>query len=156
LNGLETATEQHQQIATRKRVVAERVDSLAMAVDRQAPLDTNLEAAFVRIAEVAVGLAVGFMLEGSGMYSDGSESVRRDGYSSLATRQLQSALREAVERLPERERAVVRAHYFEGRQFNAIADELALTKGRISQLHKQALERLNAELASRGQAAFEA
>ncbi|MCW7540863.1 sigma-70 family RNA polymerase sigma factor [Aquabacterium sp. A7-Y] len=157
LNGLENATEQHQQIAARKRLVEERANALAEAADA-APAggEEDLEAALARIADVAIGLAVGFMLEGSGMYSDSTEVVRRDGYASLATRQARAALQEAVSRLPERERQVVQGHYFEQRPFMEIANTLSLTKGRVSQLHKQALERLRAVLGEHDGEAFDA
>jgi RNA polymerase sigma factor for flagellar operon FliA len=154
LNGMESATEQHQQIAERKRRTGERARSLCEAATPPA-VDAGVEAAFARIADVAIGLAVGFMLEGSGMYSDGTEALHRDGYTSLATRRMQASLVDAVERLPEREREVVRAHYFEQQPFGDIAEKLSLTKGRISQLHKQALTRLKNELAVHGGASFE-
>jgi RNA polymerase sigma factor for flagellar operon FliA len=48
-------------------------------------------------------------------------------------------LREAVEKLPDRERLVIRRHYFDHREFRIIARELAVTPGRVSQLHAQAL-----------------
>jgi RNA polymerase sigma factor for flagellar operon FliA len=48
-------------------------------------------------------------------------------------------LREAVDKLPDRERLVIRRHYFDHREFRVIARELTLTPGRVSQLHAQAL-----------------
>jgi RNA polymerase sigma factor for flagellar operon FliA len=48
-------------------------------------------------------------------------------------------LREAVDKLPDRERLVIRRHYFDHREFRLIARELTLTPGRVSQLHAQAL-----------------
>jgi len=51
-------------------------------------------------------------------------------------------LREAVEKLPDRERLVIRRHYYEHREFRVIARELTITPGRVSQLHAQALGRI--------------
>lgn len=139
LNGLEHSTEHQQQAGARRRAIRERSASLAEA---PAAGGDSLEAALARISEAAIGLAVGFMLDGTGMYSDGGELTRRDGYASLAMRQLLLRLRDAVRDLPEPERGIVEGHYFQQRPFVDIAAGLALTKGRVSQLHKRAMQRL--------------
>jgi RNA polymerase sigma factor for flagellar operon FliA len=41
-------------------------------------------------------------------------------------------------------------HYFNGASFEDIARDLDLTKGRISQLHKRAIERLRTMLKTSG------
>jgi RNA polymerase sigma factor for flagellar operon FliA len=51
-------------------------------------------------------------------------------------------LREAVDRLPRRERLLIRRHYFDHCEFRVIARELTVTPGRVSQLHAQALVRI--------------
>lgn len=139
LNGLEQSTEHQQQAGARRRAIQERSASLAEA---PAAGGDTLEAALARISEAAIGLAVGFMLDGTGMYSEGNEVTRRDGYASLAMRQLLQRLRDAVRDLPEPERGIVEGHYFQQRPFVDIAAGLALTKGRVSQLHKRAMQRL--------------
>lgn len=53
---------------------------------------------------------------------------------------------EAVDRLPERERTIVRLHYFEGVRFKDIGQLLGVSEPRISQLHSRALGRLRSEL----------
>jgi RNA polymerase sigma factor for flagellar operon FliA len=55
------------------------------------------------------------------------------------TRQL---LREAVERLPERDRLVIALYYYEGLKFSEIAKVLDLSEGRISQIHSEVLRQL--------------
>jgi RNA polymerase sigma factor for flagellar operon FliA len=47
-----------------------------------------------------------------------------------------------LEHLTPREQAVVRMHYLQGMTYEDIAATLRITKGRVSQLHQQALERL--------------
>ncbi|HEV7913041.1 MAG TPA: sigma-70 family RNA polymerase sigma factor [Albitalea sp.] len=153
LNGLARSTELHQQIASRKRLVDSRTASLAE--DGATVQDASLEAALARLAKVAVGLAVGFMLEGTGMFDDGQAVTRFDGYASIAVRQLRTRLRTAVAFLPWQERRVLEGHYFQQQAFVEIADDLGLTRGRISQIHKSALERLRAVLA-RDDSSFEA
>ena len=70
-----------------------------------------------------------------------------DGYSqpfyrTVALRQLTERLAHAIEQLPLQEKAVVRGHYLQEQPFDQIAEAMHLTKGRISQIHKQALLRL--------------
>jgi RNA polymerase sigma factor for flagellar operon FliA len=45
-------------------------------------------------------------------------------------------------RLPDKERTVIEWHYVEGKKFECLAEKLGLSKGRISQLHAQALLRM--------------
>jgi RNA polymerase sigma factor for flagellar operon FliA len=149
LNGLERSTELHQQSGARRRMIQERSQSLAEAHGTRSATEAPhaLEAVLARLADAAVGLAIGFMLEGSGMYSDGTERTRRDGYASLATGELAGRLRQAVDSLPVAERAVITSHYFQQQPFQDIAARLKLSKGRISQLHRRAIERLHAAMA---------
>jgi RNA polymerase sigma factor FliA len=64
-----------------------------------------------------------------------------------------AALALAVSRLPERERYIVQAHYFEGVQFKTIAQTLGVSEPRISQLHARAVQRLREALAACSNAA---
>lgn len=146
LNGLVRTTEQHQQIASRKRLVDARVSDLA-AQEAVAGHEGSVEASLARLANVAVGLAVGFMLEGTGMFDSGASVDRFDGYASLAVRQLRARVHAAVASLPPQERRVLESHYFQQQQFSEIAEDLGLTRGRISQVHKSALQRLRVLLA---------
>lgn len=51
-------------------------------------------------------------------------------------------VRAALEQLPERERALVKGHYLEGRRFDLVAEELGISKSWASRLHSKALDRL--------------
>jgi RNA polymerase sigma factor for flagellar operon FliA len=57
----------------------------------------------------------------------------------------------ALEKLPARERELIRRHYFEQCEFRVIAHELDLSPGRVSQLHAQALLRIRHLLYSPGE-----
>jgi RNA polymerase sigma factor for flagellar operon FliA len=59
-----------------------------------------------------------------------------------------------VDSLPPQDRMVLRSHYLQELPFDEIAAMLQLTKGRISQIHKQALQRLRVLM--RDQADWEA
>jgi RNA polymerase sigma factor FliA len=56
--------------------------------------------------------------------------------------ELRSQLAQAIERLPENERAVCSLYYFEQRTMKEIGRRLGVKQARVSQLHAQALRRL--------------
>jgi RNA polymerase sigma factor for flagellar operon FliA len=51
-------------------------------------------------------------------------------------------MKELVSMLPEQEQIVVKSHYYQHLRFEQIAETMHLTKGRISQIHHRALQRL--------------
>jgi RNA polymerase sigma factor for flagellar operon FliA len=64
----------------------------------------------------------------------------------VAWRQARERMLGAVRALPDRERQVIVLHYLHGLTFEHIGAVLELTKGRISQLHREALLMLRAGL----------
>jgi RNA polymerase sigma factor for flagellar operon FliA len=68
---------------------------------------------------------------------------------SASRAELAQAVRRAVQELPERERALVERHYFDGERFDRIAQDLGISKSWASRLHAQAIGRLSEQL--RGQ-----
>ena len=58
------------------------------------------------------------------------------------------AVAKAVEQLPERERNIIRAYYFQGAQLRTIASEMGVSEPRVSQLHARAVARLREYLAA--------
>jgi len=142
LNGLESASELHEQLAASRRRVAERTAALRAASTAGTRSDV-----FDRLAEIAIGLAVGFMLEGSGMFQENEQATVPDNtYSSVELRQMRRRLHDTIAQLPERQRHVVHAHYVQDQAFEEIATALELSRGRVSQLHKEALSTLAARL----------
>lgn len=106
--------------------------------------EDELEDPLEAFASMAVGLGLGFLLE-AGSFPGAAPTP--DAYASAERAQLSDAVALCVERLPARERSVIVMHYFHHVAFVQIAEDLKLTKGRVSQLHKQALGRLRALLA---------
>jgi RNA polymerase sigma factor for flagellar operon FliA len=141
LNGLESASELHEQLAARRRLVAERTASLRADAAHAAGDDV-----FGRLADIAMGLAVGFMLEGSGMFQDAEPGLPDNTYSGVELRQMRRKLHGMIAQLPERQRHIVHAHYVQNQPFDAIAATLKLSRGRVSQLHKESLSMLAALL----------
>jgi RNA polymerase sigma factor for flagellar operon FliA len=100
------------------------------------------ESAFDSVVNAILNLGLGCLLDEAAL-SD------QDGCLHYAhTSQLETRLGVAIKGLPERLRMIVHAHYFLHVPFQEIAAQLRLTKGRISQLHKEALMRLRASLAA--------
>lgn len=100
-----------------------------------------------QLADLAFDLAIGIMLDGTGiMETDEGGDARANVYEGLAWRQAQAALADEITRLPDSESLIIRHHYQNGLSFATIADVLSLTRGRISQLHKSAIERLRRRL----------
>jgi len=60
----------------------------------------------------------------------------------IDTHRLGARLREALATLPERERALVTKHYWEGKNLLEAGAELGISKSWASRLHAQAVERL--------------
>jgi RNA polymerase sigma factor FliA len=138
LSGIERLTERQQQIAFRRRVAAQRTESLipdALCVD---PTDRLLG----QLEQIGVGVALGFILEGTAMVIGPDHALPENVYARVELRQLHEQVWQMVERLTAREQEVVRLHYRDGRRFEEIAGVLGVTKGRVSQLHRQAVERL--------------
>jgi RNA polymerase sigma factor FliA len=146
LNGLEKSTEKQQQIAVRQRMRLERVQQLRENAATETGLGEgaprNPEQLMRFISEVGVGLAVCWMLEGTSMVENLAGATSAPFYQSVQLRQMRERLVQAVDRLPAQERTVVRSHYLQDVPFERIASDLQLTKGRISQINKQALQRL--------------
>ncbi|HEY0823666.1 MAG TPA: sigma-70 family RNA polymerase sigma factor, partial [Ramlibacter sp.] len=146
LNGLERLTEKQQQIAARQRLRAERLQdlkSLAQVGSGAAgPQQPDQLLRFV--SDVGIGLALCWMLEGTAMVENVEASAAAPFYQGLALKQARERLLHAVDALSPQERTVIRNHYLQEMPFDEIAAMLHLTKGRISQIHKQALLRLRA------------
>jgi RNA polymerase sigma factor for flagellar operon FliA len=143
LSGLQQNSELHAQGAFRNRIRRERARSL-----HQEAGTTSRGDEFQRMVDVALGLAVGHMLEGTSMF------VTAEGTGGPASagefQALSESLRDMVDTLPEPERHIVRHHYFEGLPFKVIADLLQLSPGRISQLHSRGLQTLRERQRKKG------
>src|SRR5262245_12416512 len=87
------------------------------------------------------------------MYLTSLEGLREKGFDAadpattaaadrLDTGRLSEKLREALAALPEKERALVTKHYWEGKNLLEAGAELGISKSWASRLHAQAVERL--------------
>jgi RNA polymerase sigma factor for flagellar operon FliA len=101
---------------------------------------------FENFVAATVGLGLGFLLD---MQSMPGHMQPADAYAELEKAELSAAVSNSLDRLTERERMVVVLHYYHQLPFVEIAEQLGVTKGRVSQLHKSALERLRSCLRER-------
>ena len=149
LSGIESMSERQKQFAWQRRMRAQRVQSLAdEAPDLPSAQGQELLA---QLARVGLGLALGFLLEGTGMLVRPDDAVASVGYERVELAQLRRWVASQVAQLTEREQQVVQLHYFDDIAFEEIATRLGLTRGRVSQLHGQALKRLHGLLAGKRQ-----
>lgn len=71
----------------------------------------------------------------------------KDPSEQLEEHQGGRQLAEAIEKLPARERTIVRMHYFQGARFKDIGEVLGVSEPRVSQLHSRAMGQLKKILA---------
>lgn len=142
LNGIEKMSERREQCAYRSRLHKERIDSIAENDD--SPSETSL---FHEMVEIALGMAICYMLEGTGLVQTQTNMPVDQVYHVQELSQLRDRLIEAVESLPERERLVIQHHYFNHVEFKHLTEIIGVSKGRVSQLHKRALLLLRNKLA---------
>lgn len=139
-NGLRTLREslaRGTRVPYRVEAVRDRLESFEND-ESSDPLD-----AFVA---VTVGLGLGFLLDSASF--PGSEAVA-DAYAELEKAELAKAVLDSLPLLGEREQTILTLHYYHYLPFVDVAAQLGVTKGRVSQLHKRALEQLRQLLSER-------
>lgn len=124
----------------RRRLERERLHSVA------AGADANDGDPVARLSDIAIALAIGFLIEDAASSLDPGYATGVAGYHGHEWTMLQGSALEEIGRLPDTERVVLQQHYLNGVSFKLIAEMLGLSKGRISQLHHAALKKLRARL----------
>lgn len=140
LDGIKRLSDAQEQISLKRRLQRDRLSSLKDSTRSRKLTET--------LSDLAVGLTIGHMLEGTGMFANGEEAIRHDGYEAVAWHQTCTALRQAVQMLPADMAKVIRYHYFHSLPFEQIAGILGLSKGRISQIHRAGLGLLREKIPS--------
>ncbi|MDB4963401.1 MAG: polymerase sigma factor for flagellar operon [Myxococcales bacterium] len=88
------------------------------------------------------------------MYMTSLETLREGGFDpasettdpshAIDTGRMSKRLRQAIAELPERERALMTKHYWEGKNLLEAGAELGISKSWASRLHAQAVDRIRA------------
>lgn len=147
IDGIAKMNEVREQLSFQQRMRRERIRSLAAEGAEKLEGGEAMDA----LVDMAVGLALGFMLEGTGLYHGEEEpDAAPTAYDTLAWKDLVQRLTAELLRLPERDRLIIQLHYLEDVNFDRIAALLDLSKGRISQLHKAALLLLRKRVSGAG------
>ena len=136
LNGLVEQSEAAAQREFWRTRMPERMSSLVQGAGIAAP-----RASLQQLADLTVGIAVGLLLDGHSS-EPVDDSAQANPYAATELRQFAERARALVDRLPQREALILRGHYFEQLEFQELARQLSITKGRVSQLHSRALQRL--------------
>lgn len=144
LSGLARMTERQDMQSRRRQLERERISSALPALGA-------LEGGELlrQLGDIGVNVAVTFILDGLGLGEDVGAS-QPDPYRQLELRDIRKQVGEMVARLPPRERRVLDLHYHQGHTFEEIAAVLEVSRPRVSQLHRRAIERLR-ELVSKAE-----
>lgn len=132
LNGIAKMTETGERIGYLRRA---RRDRAASIIEGPAHKD-----GFAALLDMVVGVALTCQLEDIADHHAAEPAVGHDPYASRNYEETQRRLRRSLDTLPERERQIVYFHYFHQVGFDEIAALMSVSKGRVSQLHKRALD----------------
>ena len=131
-NGLRSLAAAH--VAHEHGIVADRRESL-LEDDSADPVE--------RLIRLVSSLGLGYAL---GTAMEAEHVAVPTPYDVAVEQQLRERVHGHLARIPERERLVLELHYLQHLAFVDIAQVLDVTKGRISQIHRQALERLRSRM----------
>jgi RNA polymerase sigma factor for flagellar operon FliA len=115
----------------------------AGAASRGAPV-LEKAAALAAIQKAMSAIRTMYVTSLEGMQDQGFEPKSETPLpgDQIDTNRLAARLRGALARLPEKERALVTKHYYEGKNLLEAGAELGISKSWASRLHAQAVERL--------------
>jgi RNA polymerase sigma factor for flagellar operon FliA len=150
VDGLECSTEKQQQIAARQRLEAQRRESIRETSEDSSatPAARTHEQVLQYVAQAGLAFALSWLLDGTGLMDPQERAENLPFYRSIELRELRERILELVHALPAPQRRVIHGHYLQELPFEEIATRMALSRGRISQIHKAAL--LNLREALRG------
>jgi RNA polymerase sigma factor FliA len=92
----------------------------------------------------AAALAIGLVQSRADVMGVADGAASPEEHAARA--EVAERLRRSVEALPERERALVERHYYDGEPFDAIAEDLGISKSWASRLHERAITRMGKAL----------
>lgn len=99
--------------------------------------EEHVAALDAKLDKHAAGLVIGLLSSRTGLL--GGETTPEE--HSVWAEQNQT-IRVTIAALPERERRILERHYYDGEDFERIAEELGISKSWTSRLHAQAIETL--------------
>ncbi|MCD6069512.1 MAG: putative polymerase sigma factor for flagellar regulon FliA [Microvirga sp.] len=118
---------------------SQKRDSATGVAGEEWTADAADGSSFDEVVNATIGLAFGCFLELGVLDVEPVSNNPLDIYSS---NQQFEALDYYVQKLPERERQLILAHYYQQLSFTEIGELLQVSKPRVTQLHQQALRRI--------------
>jgi RNA polymerase sigma factor FliA len=127
-----------------------RRDRLASLL--QTRVDSVATSKLQRLADLVVCLSIGFMADSVSREIETATAHAHfnNNYTSPAWRDLQLSVMEHMLGLDEPAQSVMRRHYVEGMAFTQIAEIMAVSRARVSQIHRSALHLIRQGLNQRG------
>jgi len=137
-SGLASLTEKRSQYKFRNKLLKESIESL----------DANQGDAgdFEELVNITIGIALGYLMQGTYNSQESNFTTEDQPYQNNELKQLVTRLQKVVDNLPEKENIVIVYHYYRGVSFEDVRDILEVTKGRVSQIHKEALKKIRRNL----------
>ena len=120
----------------------QQIELAASTNDARKDADTSLRALDGILGRVAAAYCTAATATGEMTESEASVTPEQ----TLLKSELNARVTKALDSLPEKERALVRGHYLEGRRFDEIARELGVSKSWASRMHTGALKLLREAL----------
>ncbi|MCA9582116.1 MAG: sigma-70 family RNA polymerase sigma factor [Myxococcales bacterium] len=111
----------------------------------QVPGEPTPAQAAQALADTLNKLSASYVINALGQDEEAAPDSAEEG---LLRRERRQSVRAVLDALPDRERALIDGHYFQGRQFDTVAAELGISKSWASRLHSKALHRLREALES--------
>jgi RNA polymerase sigma factor for flagellar operon FliA len=158
LNGIGALSERQEQINARRYILSARW--MAGKTQPPAGIDMNGQAAslhdggdalFARLTELAIGEALGVMPDAAEARQVVEPAYPDNTFCNIEQRQLRQRIFDLLAPLPSRQRCVIRYHYLHQLCLGDIAGLLGVSKGRVSQIHKDALAALRQGIRSAAQ-----
>lgn len=141
VDGISRSSDLRAQLSAAHHARNERIRSIGRESSKRDRLN--------RLVDIAIGLAIGIMLEDTAMFVDAG--AEPDGpYVSHDLEILRGQFTRIVDELPGKQGEVVRHHYYYDIPFAEIAELLGVSKPRVSQLHAAALRVIREQLRERG------
>ena len=129
LNGISSFTEKREQLSLQRRLQKERVQSII----------SEDFGTFKELVDNTLGLAISFMLEDTNLVISKLDHDDNIPYQTYSLNQIRRDIKRIIKFLNKNEQTIIRLHYYKFINFNQIASKMNLTKGRVSQIHKNAL-----------------
>jgi RNA polymerase sigma factor for flagellar operon FliA len=156
LDGLRRSDRQYS-FDMRCRLAAERRAAVEVADDTESFTDDDLAAEIGEsVPEIASSRRHLATLRLASVFGGGDEDAPLDPDEEVYRHQVSERVREAIARLPAKEREVIELHYYSDGSFADVGDRLGISRAWASRLHKRALSALRAALVELAEEAPEA